>query len=834
MKLAGLLLFVVVVVVTTTTTTVSGQEEFCNMCGGGDDAGTPMNSDLIVPFLAIGDNTNPSCKQVFDFANESVKPADDVCSLIKSHKDFCGCPGASTRPLGKCSLCPGGATPMNLNAVTPFSDTCSELDTYLRYLPEDLCETERVGSILSADAFCGCPGVKAECYMCDDDTNDLSNPDRKVPFYEFLGNSFSSTCQELADFYTLYDTGDPNLGTCKFVQMESGYCGCNSEPNGEPVGACSFCSDGSSPANTNKLVDELGMTCGELETYLDFVPADQCDMPWIIDYKRFDYYCGCESATAPCPMCPDGTIEISNPDSVIPYLIIPNDENPTCRDLATLGVIAEPGELVMEDCSIFEAQAGFCGCVGASKPETSCEFCPGGEDPPNAELVTPFGDTCRELSDYLGYQASDQCDSERIGFVKRQDFLCGCTAATTSCALCADDGSNDAGYADRNIPLLSLPLNTNPTCGEVVEFMAVNDGDLSDAGCSALQEYQGYCGCPDYPAKNECSFCPNGGTPSEPDKIVSDVFTCGGLYDFVSFLRGDECTSDSTDFEEIAAFAYVCGCPDTYPSCTLCPDGDDPSSPDKLIGDSDGTTCGEFAESIATWTESQCADRADDVVDAAQMCGCKGAAPVATDPGSGGGGKCPIQQNPDMCTIQLLNSAPNECDCYAFCDSEFVKCQSSQGGLLSFDECGGTPVTGCNRAGLASFTARDDDDFRASEKASEKFGNKQKSGPNPIIVSAIVVPILLAFLVLVYYLLTRGGTLKEDANKDFFADSDPFVSPAGDDLRRPPMEGSLSMADVPAQSSPAGASSPPPESFSIDEDDHPASPVAADPGKTIV
>jgi len=202
---------------------VSGQNEFCDMCGG---LGSPANSVLIVPFLAIGDNQNPTCQEVFNFGNENTTPNDDVCSLIKSHKDFCGCPGASTTPLNSCSLCPEGATPMNLNAVTPFTDTCSQLDTYLKYLPADLCLTERVGSIMRADAFCGCPGVKADCYMCDDGSNNLSNPDRKVPFYEFLGTRFSTTCQDLAAFYTLYDTDDPEISTCEFIKLESRYCGC--------------------------------------------------------------------------------------------------------------------------------------------------------------------------------------------------------------------------------------------------------------------------------------------------------------------------------------------------------------------------------------------------------------------------------------------------------------------------------------------------------------------------------------------------------------------------------------------------------------------------------
>lgn len=598
---------------------VSGQNDFCDMCGG---LGLPNNPDLIIPFLAIGPNDNPTCKQVFDFATEAVPPGDDVCSLIKSHKDFCGCPGASTTPLNSCSLCVDGATPMNLNAVTPFEDTCSELDTYLKYMPAEVCLTERVGSIMRTDAFCGCPGVKADCYMCDDDTNLLSNPDRKVPFYEFLGSSFSSTCQDLADFYTLYDTNDPEISTCEFVKIESRYCGCQSELDSSPVNVCKLCSDGSTPTEGGKYIPELQMTCDELELYMNYVPADQCEMPWIVDFKRFDYFCGCASASAPCPICPDGSIDVSNPDFIIPYLIIPNNENPTCQQLATLGVIAEPGELVLDDCTVFEAQAKFCGCPGTTLPENSCEFCPGGDSPPKPSLITPFGDTCEELSEYVSSLPPEECDSDRVGFIKRQDFLCGCPSATTSCAMCSNHGSNDVTYPDRHIPLLSLPLNINPTCGEVVEFMSVNDGDLSEAGCSALQEYQGYCGCPETPIKNECSFCPNGGTPSNPDTVVSDVFTCQGLYDFVSFLSADECSAGSSDFEQIQAFAYVCGCPDALPSCTLCPAGVSLPSASTVIDDKE-TTCGEYAEYVTSLTGAQCGVEKDKIQSTASACGCE-------------------------------------------------------------------------------------------------------------------------------------------------------------------------------------------------------------------
>jgi hypothetical protein len=356
---------------------------------------------------------------------EEISAQDDICTVVRAHKEYCACPESNNEPLNNCFLCPNGEPPEKLNAETPYGDTCSELDTYLRYLPADTCATERIDSIKRADAYCECPNVKADCYMCDDDTNSLASPDRKVPFFEFLGNSFSSTCRELADFYTLYDTEDPELSTCDFIKLEARYCGCTSNADNSPINACNICADGSVPANTTKFIDTIGMTCGELQTYLSYVPADQCTMPWITDLQRFDYYCGCASATAPCPICSNGSIDVANPDLIIPYLIIPNNENPTCHELAVLGVIAEPGELVLDDCTIFSAQSGFCGCPNEVQPTDGCDFCPGGTAPPNPDLVTPFGDTCSELDAYLKFLSPDECSSERVGFIQRQDFLCG-------------------------------------------------------------------------------------------------------------------------------------------------------------------------------------------------------------------------------------------------------------------------------------------------------------------------------------------------------------------------------------------------------------------------
>ena len=555
MKVHIVFLAFLVRVVTGQVSVVTGQTEFCDMCSG---TGEPMNPHFGIPLINLPENTDPTCRELYDFANKNVAQNDDNCPLIQSQKDFCGCPGAAVAPINSCSLCAGGEFPINLAAVTPFGDTCSEFDVYLRYLPADQCATELVTEMMNdARTVCGCP---AYCTICSDRTNNFANPDRKIPRYNFLSYDYAITCQELADFYVGYY---PDSFLCGSLGMYSRYCGCVSEPENSPVDACSICEDGLTPTKPDYFIPEIDMTCGELQTYLSFIPADQCAHFWNEDFERFAYMCGCPYPTTPCLLCPDGSLEMSNPDGIIPNLNIRFIRDPTCRELAFLGVVAKPGEPYLNDCSVFEAQANYCGCPGTTKPVTTCDFCPGGELPLNESHVTVFGDTCEELNNYLSYLAPDDCNTERANFTKQWDFQCGCTSATPQCPLCANHGSHNVTFSDRHIPL--SPLKDNPTCGEMVSYMAENDGDFSDERCAALQMHQGYCGCPETAPTNQCSFCPNGGSVATPEKVVSELFTCQDLEDFVSFLSSDQCAAGNSDFELIQAFALTCGCPNMEP-----------------------------------------------------------------------------------------------------------------------------------------------------------------------------------------------------------------------------------------------------------------------------
>lgn len=91
------------------------------------------------------------------------------------------------------------------------------------------------------------------------------------------------------------------------------------------------------------------------------------------------------------------------------------------------------------------------------------------------------------------------------------------------------------------------------------------------------------------------------------------------------------------------------------------------------------------------------------------------------------------------------------------------------------------------------------------EKGQKK---KYKSEPNTaVIVSAIVIPVILALLVGAYYYFTRNSTQNDLKMDEGIVEGENTISPPQIDA----MEGSMSMADVPFPSA------PPPGSFSKDE-----------------
>jgi hypothetical protein len=149
--------------------------QFCNLC---TDGGSFSNPNLVVPFLNVDENLNPTCQEIADAASQVQSGA--ACSLLQAQAAFCGCANESVEPVNACNLCANGASPGTPNLVTPFGDTCDELNNYVSFLDATECETGRVDSLLTASFLCGCNAAQETCLLCKIGEA-VGNPDLVVP-----------------------------------------------------------------------------------------------------------------------------------------------------------------------------------------------------------------------------------------------------------------------------------------------------------------------------------------------------------------------------------------------------------------------------------------------------------------------------------------------------------------------------------------------------------------------------------------------------------------------------------------------------------------------------
>jgi len=274
------------------------------------------------------------------------------------------------------------------------------------------------------------------------------------------------------------------------------------------------------------------------------------------------------------------------------------------------------------------------------------------------------------------------------------------------CSLCHH---GEMGYPDATIPYYSLTGSGSTTCSDLDFAASLVAGDSTL--CEKYQANAGYCGCPEMEPLNQCSFCPKGEVPSRSTLVLPSGDTCEDLYTYVSFLDDDQCTS--LQYRSIVNNAYDCGCEISMSEvlrafstrqntngCTFCQDGSSPPEDEKFLPLAD-MTCGDYDAFIKGLDPEQCEIQTSrgtfDLF--AYQCNCPGAAPPV----------CPIQENPDLCTVSLLNSVDrNElCECYSFCDGDFLGCDSYPGGFLG-NKCPQNGVSGCNYA--SAIDDVDDDD----------------------------------------------------------------------------------------------------------------------------
>ena len=682
--------------------------------------------------------------------------------------------------VGACSLCPTvGESPTNINYQTrsPFVHTCQELDDYLSKLPPETCDTNRVIGIRQNAIPCGCPSAVEPCSMCSDGTSNMAYPDRLVPFFRIRGDSNGKvTCEDVAEYgMSLKRNSIGDESECQAIEDLSSYCGCFSDDSVAPKNACTLCPDGESvPQEFGDTMTPFGYTCDTIDEYLSFLDDSTCTLEHAQRLQRADFVCGCPNSQSVCPMCSsndqDGVstaASMLHPDRLIPYAPMPGLGNATCLDVAHSAVFLDQGSNQM--CQFIQAQGLYCGCIdeeegedadingGSGNGSGGCSLCPTGERPKHGDLATQEGHTCDELNRYLSFLPDSVCNSGHVATIQQNSLICGCPGVKATCPMCPD-GTFQIQNPDAKIPMLRLPpRNIHPTCQDVVDYMMYQNDDLSDSACRAFQEQAGYCGCEGFTPLEECSLCPNGAEPTNSDLEVAAGLDCQSIDTFLSFLDEEGCARPGV--ETLKAYAYNCGCPDvTEPACTLCPDGSAPPKLETKLSGWDGSCsegaessnsvttrqsgsnvndhvlcsenddslildlvvgrdatneasmqCHELASRVTSFSENACYDRGDDIQRFAAHCGCPG----AEFP------QCEVQQNAELCTMSLLSTTEEECECYAFCDGVFVECQGFRGGYLSPSVCPGVAVTGCNRAGAVDNSNNSDNKNSGTPKEND-------------------------------------------------------------------------------------------------------------------
>ena len=183
----------------------------CMMCPDGSvDLAYP---DRIVPFFNLGgNNSNPTCQQVAAAAQstESVN-----CAVVQAQAGYCGCAGVE--PQRKCSFCPDGSKPANADTVSPSNDKCGDLFTYIEYLGEQDCESNRLRSMQGLAYLCGCPGVEPQCTVCPDGS--------PPPLLDVIAMPTGETCREMLEVIESY-TADVCIDSDTTVLVTAARCGC--------------------------------------------------------------------------------------------------------------------------------------------------------------------------------------------------------------------------------------------------------------------------------------------------------------------------------------------------------------------------------------------------------------------------------------------------------------------------------------------------------------------------------------------------------------------------------------------------------------------------------
>ena len=277
--------------------------------------------------------------------------------------------------------------------------------------------------------------IEDPCSMCESSDATISNPGLVIPLLGEAGSSATNqpTCQQVYEFAKNVSASD--FETCSLIQGQAPYCGCP-ESSTQPINACSLCPLGpdSMPGTPDYVIPPYGddaLTCGELQTYISYMPETECNK---FDRSQLlfnhNFICQCPEPEVRCSLCPDGTVDMDNPDAVIPYFELPTNEKPTCAEARDF-VSIQGDDIATGTCKLYHFHAGYCGCPtfrsgDPVEPLNKCSLCPDASDPAKLDYVTPSNDTCADLQSYMTFLDDDGCDSTTAGLIQANAFVCGC------------------------------------------------------------------------------------------------------------------------------------------------------------------------------------------------------------------------------------------------------------------------------------------------------------------------------------------------------------------------------------------------------------------------
>eukprot|EP00934_Nitzschia_sp_Nitz4_P008567 Nitzschia sp. Nitz4//scaffold138_size62050//48900//50324//NITZ4_006396-RA/size62050-processed-gene-0.23-mRNA-1//-1//CDS//3329535791//8557//frame0 len=302
----------------------TAQSISCTLCPFGEAVGAPAREIPQLGSILGGAELSPTCEVAAAYAE--ITSSEEICTMLQAQAAYCECPSVSKpAPGNACTLCATAADQYTSGQATPTGITCKELSEVMSYMTTYQCESTEYGQILKRNAaLCGCTNTNSTssggtviddeqptaaveaCLMCADGSIDsLQYPERVVPFFSLAGNA-NPTCYEISFAAAI---ADPTKIHCDAVTAQAGYCGCPTTTGTlpEPIDECSFCPDGTAPANMDYIVPSTSDVCSDLYTYVRHMDATSCQSKRLESIQALGYVCGCATVTEPsCTLCANG------------------------------------------------------------------------------------------------------------------------------------------------------------------------------------------------------------------------------------------------------------------------------------------------------------------------------------------------------------------------------------------------------------------------------------------------------------------------------------------------------------------------------------------------